>query len=240
MDRVQVEGSNMNRNCASCNKMFRMDQLRRCSGCKVDNYCSKECQEKHWPQHRPLCQAKQLADKIAPSVMKNERDKEVYENSPLISRKVMECFSRINGVVQEDMMQLMKNNPGMVLDLHFNGSLDDAKTITPERVENTVAIGVIGLDRKNLAKRSAEYRSMVKELDELLKTPQAPPMTNNLSLRLITLEEAKKSMIGIKSTASKDANDSWDNGQFRVMISTDMYDHGAYMHYIRIRLSAKN
>lgn len=29
--------------------------LKRCSGCKTVLYCSKFCQQKHWPKHKPMC-----------------------------------------------------------------------------------------------------------------------------------------------------------------------------------------
>ena len=27
----------------------------RCSRCKKQKYCSKECQQTHWPHHKPVC-----------------------------------------------------------------------------------------------------------------------------------------------------------------------------------------
>ncbi|KAJ7761261.1 hypothetical protein DFH07DRAFT_1059898 [Mycena maculata] len=38
--------------CENC--MTRMD-LRRCAGCGVMRYCSRECQKAHWKKHKPHC-----------------------------------------------------------------------------------------------------------------------------------------------------------------------------------------
>ena len=27
----------------------------RCSRCKKQKYCSKQCQQTHWPHHKPVC-----------------------------------------------------------------------------------------------------------------------------------------------------------------------------------------
>lgn len=40
--------------CAYCHKTE--EHLRRCSRCKRVFYCSKECQQKDWPSHKPTCQ----------------------------------------------------------------------------------------------------------------------------------------------------------------------------------------
>jgi predicted Zn-ribbon and HTH transcriptional regulator len=42
--------------CAGCG----LAASKRCSTCKSEWYCSKECQVKRWKQHKPMC--KQLAD----------------------------------------------------------------------------------------------------------------------------------------------------------------------------------
>jgi len=31
-------------------------QFRLCGGCMTTNYCSPECQKKHWPSHKAICQ----------------------------------------------------------------------------------------------------------------------------------------------------------------------------------------
>ena len=48
--------------CCTCGQQTRskhlcgnQPQTRYCSVCKLTTYCSKECQKKHWMQHRSLC-----------------------------------------------------------------------------------------------------------------------------------------------------------------------------------------
>ncbi len=38
--------------CAKCGKEAK---LAKCARCRVVSYCSKECQQQHWPQHKPAC-----------------------------------------------------------------------------------------------------------------------------------------------------------------------------------------
>jgi hypothetical protein len=40
----------------------------KCSGCHTARYCGKECQAKHWKEHRPVCKAlaKAAAAAVAP------------------------------------------------------------------------------------------------------------------------------------------------------------------------------
>ena len=44
--------------CRGCQDFKR--NMQHCSKCWVTHYCSKECQSKHWPEHRPICRAIQL------------------------------------------------------------------------------------------------------------------------------------------------------------------------------------
>lgn len=39
--------------CTQCQK--RLEKLLKCAKCKSVWYCSKECQKKHWPKHKPTC-----------------------------------------------------------------------------------------------------------------------------------------------------------------------------------------
>jgi hypothetical protein len=36
-----------------------------CSACRTARYCSKECQTKHWKQHKPVCKALVAAALVA-------------------------------------------------------------------------------------------------------------------------------------------------------------------------------
>ena len=39
--------------CAHCGKACR--QMKKCAACSAVRYCSRECQKKHWKQHKPSC-----------------------------------------------------------------------------------------------------------------------------------------------------------------------------------------
>ncbi|EJK58612.1 hypothetical protein THAOC_21249 [Thalassiosira oceanica] len=41
--------------CASCRKQFSRSELFVCTGCLMDEYCSKDCQRAHWSQHKRHC-----------------------------------------------------------------------------------------------------------------------------------------------------------------------------------------
>ena len=45
-------------NCAFCQKLPGEKKFPRCSKCRRVRYCSKECQQRHWPQHKPKCERK--------------------------------------------------------------------------------------------------------------------------------------------------------------------------------------
>ncbi|KAJ7113677.1 hypothetical protein C8R43DRAFT_935355 [Mycena crocata] len=48
------------RNCAACHKTeTTTSKLLKCGGCKVIEYCGKDCQMGHWKEHRKVCRAKQ-------------------------------------------------------------------------------------------------------------------------------------------------------------------------------------
>ena len=39
--------------CVVCGE----SQVQKCAGCKIIPYCSRGCQKRHWPSHRPWCNA---------------------------------------------------------------------------------------------------------------------------------------------------------------------------------------
>jgi hypothetical protein len=41
--------------CYSCEKIF--TKLKTCSICKQASYCTKECQAKHWKEHKKICKS---------------------------------------------------------------------------------------------------------------------------------------------------------------------------------------
>jgi MYND finger len=54
-----IEHEFMNSNkftiCNNCMAMGFDKQLKRCNGCMLVDYCSKECQKKNWRKHKPFC-----------------------------------------------------------------------------------------------------------------------------------------------------------------------------------------
>eukprot|EP00483_Globobulimina_turgida_P001437 UN01439 len=78
--------------CGLCSKT---GAARLCSGCKITNYCSVQCQRKHWKQHKKIC--KSLANKqpkpmksskkssiaIKSIAMKSSNDKQDSSSSPI-------------------------------------------------------------------------------------------------------------------------------------------------------------
>ncbi len=41
--------------CHVCRKVPTSGVIKRCGGCKVASYCSRECQQADWEKHKPLC-----------------------------------------------------------------------------------------------------------------------------------------------------------------------------------------
>lgn len=50
---VNINPSDHVQQCANCN-VFDED-LKKCTKCRITSYCSKICQEEHWPQHKSTC-----------------------------------------------------------------------------------------------------------------------------------------------------------------------------------------
>ena len=42
------------KSCAACGAAA----LMRCSACKAEGYCSRECQREHWKAHKAFCTAR--------------------------------------------------------------------------------------------------------------------------------------------------------------------------------------
>ncbi|XP_075265551.1 uncharacterized protein LOC142357954 [Convolutriloba macropyga] len=41
--------------CMTCEVQKPAQELKRCARCKFAQYCSRECQKKDWPSHKPFC-----------------------------------------------------------------------------------------------------------------------------------------------------------------------------------------
>ncbi|KIY71280.1 hypothetical protein CYLTODRAFT_487345 [Cylindrobasidium torrendii FP15055 ss-10] len=61
--------------CGKCERGEPIVKLSRCAGCQYVQYCSKECQKSHWPDHKSLCKERSMALKIAEAAGSKEETK---------------------------------------------------------------------------------------------------------------------------------------------------------------------
>jgi len=54
LSNMNIDSSSSNRSCLHCLK--KVEGSSRCSKCRTALYCSRECQLKHWPVHKNVCQ----------------------------------------------------------------------------------------------------------------------------------------------------------------------------------------
>ena len=54
MMNIDSSRGSINRNCLCCLK--EVEGCSRCSQCRTALYCNRECQLKHWPVHKNICQ----------------------------------------------------------------------------------------------------------------------------------------------------------------------------------------
>ncbi|KAI1784228.1 hypothetical protein LXA43DRAFT_1043426 [Ganoderma leucocontextum] len=53
---IPLESSRILRSCYHCRRpQDATVQLKKCAGCRIVEYCSKECQKASWPRHKPIC-----------------------------------------------------------------------------------------------------------------------------------------------------------------------------------------
>src|SRR5579872_5115623 len=69
MNPVQASPTQVSYNtyaCGSCNKTA--EKLQKCTGCYFILYCDRDCQKKHWPKHKLVCQQKKYIQVVQNSV----------------------------------------------------------------------------------------------------------------------------------------------------------------------------
>ncbi len=56
-NKIRNNGTPLIYECVECGKMSKPGEPKYqvCGGCKLTNYCSRECQVKNWPVHKKLC-----------------------------------------------------------------------------------------------------------------------------------------------------------------------------------------
>jgi hypothetical protein len=50
-----VHGSERLQVCSACKAAVLKKHFQTCSQCKIQQYCTRECQEKDWPNHKMIC-----------------------------------------------------------------------------------------------------------------------------------------------------------------------------------------
>ena len=50
--KLKFNGKNTSKQCGSCNNP---NSKLKCSKCKLIYYCNRECQVKHWKEHKLIC-----------------------------------------------------------------------------------------------------------------------------------------------------------------------------------------
>ena len=53
--------------CFGCEKQFPRSQLHVCTGCMIDEYCSKECQRADWSSHKQYCGYSEVLSRDLPT-----------------------------------------------------------------------------------------------------------------------------------------------------------------------------
>ena len=111
--------------CENCHQTsFR--ELKQCGGCLQVNYCSQECQKKHWKCHKSECRPFKLTEVpgkglglVATRLIK-KAEVVIRENPTLIrvkgAKSLMEQFNAHSERVQSEILALYHDNPEDVLE----------------------------------------------------------------------------------------------------------------------------
>ena len=68
--------------CAECGSSEKTKNYYRCPACKTAHYCNSDCQQKHWPIHRPNClraQGKSVPESVIAKAKRVSEEREEEE-----------------------------------------------------------------------------------------------------------------------------------------------------------------
>ena len=134
--------------CTGCSKLFPRKDMKVCTGCRAERYCSKECQKKTWSAHKTTCKA---LSKLRAEALK--KDLNGFTNPQTSGR----CLVRITGYEGRD-ADTLEGKTAMVLACTDTGNSSVQLTAVQDGVD-TLAPGLQAMvPQKNLEPYVEDFR----------------------------------------------------------------------------------
>jgi len=107
---LTMAASNVFDRCATCGSQ--LESPLRCSRCKTSIYCNRECQTKHWSEHKRLCRpVASLAEAQAkPRQFKERMCRDAYKSFPHV--QWVACATRQSPIVPAPNLLIMLHGTG--------------------------------------------------------------------------------------------------------------------------------